>query len=143
MRLAAGELGNLLRAHAYLVVQRPPELWDVETTELEPFVRVMGELLAAGLARNGGDLGSLVLAVANVHVEAAASDPLPAGDLVAVSVSGRGTWPDARWRPGQEGEFVSEYLPAAFEAAGALHAYSRRVATDAGSVTVLYRRWTG
>lgn len=140
MRLSAGELDNLLRAHGYLTVLRPPELWDVETTELEPFVRVMGELLAAGLARNGGDLESLVLAVANIHVDVAASGPLPAGDLVAVSVSGPGGWVDGRWQPGRDSAFVSEYLPAAFEAAGAVHAYSRRLAADSGSVTVLYRR---
>ena len=142
MRLPADELGNLLRAHGYLVVQRPPELWDVETSALEPFVRVMGELLAACLVRNGGDLESLVLAVANVHVPADAADPLPAGDLVAVSVCGRGSWTDERWRPGAENRFVTEYLSPAFEAAGAVHAYSRRLAADSGSVTVLYRRWT-
>ena len=140
MRLPADELANLLRAHAYLTVQRPPELWDVDTTELEPFVRVMGELLATGLARNGGDLASLVLAVANVHVEPESAGALPAGDLVAVSVSGRGAWPDARWQPGQEQGFVTEYLPAAFEAAGAVHAYSRQLAGDTGSVSVFYRR---
>src|SRR3954471_20080864 len=122
MRLPADELGNLLRAHGYLVVQRPPELWDVETTELEPFVRVMGELLAAGLARNGGDLESLVLAVANVHVDGEASDPLPAGELVAVSVSGRGAWSDGCWRPGQDSAVVSADLPAALDTAGAAHA---------------------
>jgi hypothetical protein len=101
----------------------------------------MGELLAAALARNGGELEQLVLAVANVEVEVAASGPLPAGELVAISVSGGGSWTDDHWRPGQRETFVSEYLPAAFAAAGAVYAYSRRLRADFGSVTVLYRRW--
>jgi hypothetical protein len=141
MRLPADELGNLLRAHGYLTVERPPELWDVDTSALEPFVRVMGELLAAGLARNGGNLEALVLSVANVHVDEAAGGPLPVGDLVAVSISAAGSWTDAQWAPGSDASFVSDYLPAAFEAAGAVHAYARRLTADSGSVTVLYRRW--
>jgi hypothetical protein len=141
VRLPADELGNLLRAHGYLTVERPPELWDVDTTALEPFVRAMGELLAAGLSRNGGNLEALVLSVANVHVDAAAASPMPVGDLVAVSVAAAGSWADARWAPGSDVRFVSDDLPAAIEAAGAAHAYARRLTADSGSVTVLYRRW--
>jgi hypothetical protein len=142
MRLLADELGNLLRAHGYLHVERPPELWDVETTELEPFVRVMGEVIAACLARNGGELESLVLSVANVHVAADSADPLPAGDLVALSVTGPGDWADASWVPDQGAGFVNTYLPTALSAAGAVYAYSRRREPSAGSLTALYRRWT-
>lgn len=139
MRLTADELGNLLRAHAYMQTQRPPVLWDVETTGLEAFVRALGELIAAGLVRNGNDLGALVLAMANVRVEPSASDPMPAGEMVAISVSGSGEWTDGRWAP-RSSTFVSFDLPAALEAAGAVYGYSRRLADDAGSITALYRR---
>jgi hypothetical protein len=139
VRLAADELGNLLRANSFLQTQRPPLLWDLETTGLEAFVRVMGELIAAGLARNGSDLVGLTLAMANVHVDDASSDPMPAGDHVAVSISGAGDWADAIWSPGDR-RFVSLDLPAALDAAGAVHAYSRRLGDDTGSVTVLYPR---
>jgi hypothetical protein len=139
--LPADELGNLLRAHGYLRVERPPQLWDVDTTELEPFVRLMGELLAAGLGRVGATLDTLVLSVANVHAAPESADPLPAGDLVSVSVAGPGAWSDATWRAGQDEQFVNEYLGAAAQAAGAVYAYSRRLADGTGSISVLYRRW--
>lgn len=140
MRLSADQLGSLLVAHAYLQVQRPPVLWDLETNGLEVFVRAMGEMISAGLVHNGGDLDGLVLAVSNVHVADDASDPLPAGDLVAVWVAAAGEWTDARWAPGGR-SFVSPDLPAALEAAGSVYAYSRRQAPDRGSVTALYRRF--
>jgi hypothetical protein len=140
VRLSADELGRLLVAHSYLQVQRPPALWDLETDGLEVFVRAMGELISTGLVHNGGDLEALVLAVANVHVADDASDPLPAGDLVAVSVSATGEWTDAHWAPGAP-TFVSPDLPAALDAAGSVYAYSRRLAADRGSVTALYRRF--
>jgi hypothetical protein len=140
VRLPADELGRLLRAHGYLRVQRPPTLWDLETAGLEQFVRALGELIAAGLVRNGGDLGALVLNVSNVHVAEPTGGSLPVGDLVAVSISGAGgDWTDARWAPGDPA-FMSFDLPAALAAAGAVHAYSRRLGPDSGSVTVLYRR---
>jgi hypothetical protein len=139
MRLAADELGNLLRAHAYLQTHRPPILWDLETSSLDAFVRALGELIAAGLVRNGNDLGSLVLAMANVQIDPSASDPMPPGDLIAVSVSGAGQWADARWARGDR-SFVTPDLPAALDAAGAAYAYSRRLGDDTGSVMVLYRR---
>jgi hypothetical protein len=139
MRLSATELGSLLRAHGYLTVERPPQLWDLETTALEPFVHVMGELQAAALARNGGNLATLALAVANLHVRADAADPVPAGDLVAITVRGPGTWPDARWSPGA-GQFLNDYLAPACAAAGAVHAYARDLGAAGGSISVLFRR---
>jgi hypothetical protein len=141
MRLPAEELGNLLRAHGYVNVERPPALWDVETTGLQEFVRALGEMLAAGLVRNGNELRALTLAIANVRVSPDAGGPVPTGDLVAVSVSGRGDWTDSTWQPGSAAGFVSLDLPGALDAAGAVHGYSRRVAGGSGSVSVLYQRW--
>ncbi|HZC73771.1 MAG TPA: hypothetical protein VE442_23980 [Jatrophihabitans sp.] len=139
MRLPAAELRALVRAHAYLQTQTPPELWHLETHSLEVFVRALGEMIAAALVRNGNDLGALTLGIANVHVVPEAADPLPIGDLVAVSIAGGGEWTDSRWAPGDT-RFVSPDLPASLDAAGAVHAYSRRLGVDSGSVTALYSR---
>ena len=135
--MTAAELEALLASHAFLRVERPPELW-APASGLEAFIRLLGELIAAGLVRNGRQLGALTLNVANVTVPPEAADPIPAGDFVAVTIRGAGDWvPEATW-PG-DGAFVSPELPAAAAAAGAAYGYSR-VLTDGGSVTMLLPR---
>jgi hypothetical protein len=89
-------------------VERPPLLWDPET-DLEPFIRLLGEMIAAGLMRNGNVLSELTLNVANVTVEetddsgsleAGASGSVPHGDFVAITVRGGGDWlPETTWSP--------------------------------------------
>jgi hypothetical protein len=136
--LTAAELEALLAAHAFLHVERPPELWQ-PASGLEAFIRLLGELIAAGLVRNGQDLGGLTLNVANVTVPAEAADPIPAGDFVAVTIRGAGDWsPEASWPRGDG--FVSADLPGAAAAAGAAYGYSRVLADGGGSVTVLVPR---
>jgi len=141
MRLGADELAALLRAHAYVQVERPPVLWDLRTESLEAFVRLMGEFLAAGLARNGADLSALRLNVANVHVGPDAADPIPEGDSVAITVAGAGTWTDGRWRPDAAEPLLTSDLTVALRASGAVYAYSRIEGAAYGSVTALFARY--
>jgi hypothetical protein len=134
----AREIEALLNAHSYLgAIERPPQLWDVDV-ELEPLVRVMGEMLAAALARNGGELGEVVLNVSNVVVEGDSAGPMPAGELVALTVRTGGGWSDSVWPA--SGMLLSGDLSAAAERAGAVYGYSRALGSDAGSVTVLFKR---
>ncbi len=65
----AAEFDGLLNAHAYLRVERPPEPWT-PAAGLEPFTRMLGELIVAGLARNGGVLAALTLNVSDAVVGA-------------------------------------------------------------------------
>jgi hypothetical protein len=133
MPLRASELDAVLNAHAYLRVERPPELW-LPATELDPFLRMLGELIAAALQRNGGVLAGVAVNVANVVVEPDAAGALPVGELVALSVSGDGEWPETAWPA-----LVSEGVASAAAAAGAVAGYSRALGR-CGSVTVIFRR---
>ena len=65
----ASELHGVLSAHPFVVVQQPPELWGTEV-ELEQFVRLLGEMLSAGLVRNDHELSAITLNVANVTAPA-------------------------------------------------------------------------
>jgi hypothetical protein len=135
--LTAAELEALLAAHGFLQVERPPELW-APASGLEAFSRLLGELIAAGLVRNGQDLGALTLNVSNLTVPPEAADPIPAGDFVAVTIRGAGDWsPEASWP--RDGTFVSPELTAAAAPALAAYGYTR-VLADGGSVTILVPR---
>jgi hypothetical protein len=103
--MTTAELDGLLNAHAYLRVERPPSLWAPQS-ELEPFVRMLGELIVVGLLRNGNVLGELTLNVSNVVVEPASAGPMPAGAFVAVTIRGRGDWSPETTRPDFAGGFV-------------------------------------
>jgi hypothetical protein len=139
----ADELAGVLNAHAFLRVERPPELW-APRAELEPFVRLLGELIAAALARNGGQLSEVTLNVANVVAEPAAAGAVPAGEFVAVTARGRGDWsPQVTWRPSADAQLVGPDLDAAAAAAGAVYGYSRVLAAGEGSVTVFFARGAG
>ena len=135
--MTAAELEALLAAHAFLQVERPPELW-APASGLEAFIRLLGELIAAGLARNDQDLAALTLNVSNVTVSPEAADPIPAGNFVAVTIRGAGDWsPEASWP--RDGTFVSPELPEAATGAGAAYGYTRVLAAG-GSVTMLLPR---
>jgi hypothetical protein len=139
--MTASELEGLLRAHSFLKVERPPELWEPDA-ELEPFIRLLGEMIAAGLVRNGQELGEITLNVSNVTVEASAAGPMPMGEFVAVTIRSSGDWsPEATWDPAapHDGSLVSSNLEAALTAASAAWAYARDLGGE-GSVTVLYTR---
>jgi hypothetical protein len=135
--MTTAELDGLLNAHAYLRVERPPSLWGPQS-ELEPFVRMLGELIVVGLLRNGNVLGELTLNVSNVVVEPASAGPMPAGAFVAVTIRGRGDWsPETTWPASATTGSGLESAQAAAHVAGAVYLYSRVLGDDDGSVTVL------
>ena len=84
-------------------VERPPLLWSPDTED-EPFLRMLGEMIALGLGR-GNELEDLTLNVSNVVVEPDEDDDevewIPEGEYVAITVRGAGAWDDDTWRAGQ------------------------------------------
>lgn len=131
--MLAADFEGLLSAHAFLRVERPPELWT-PAAELEPFVRMLGELISAALVRNGGELGEVTLNVSNVVVTPDAAGAIPEGEHVAVTVSAAGGWPETVWP-----DLVGDEIAGAAAAAGAVAGYSRDLG-DSGSVTVFFTR---
>jgi hypothetical protein len=139
--MLAAELEALLRSHAFLRVERPPALWDVDA-ELEPFIRLLGEMIAAGLARNGQRLEEVTLNVSNVVVDSSTAGLLPEGDFVAVAIRAEGDWrPETTWRPedAEADTFLSSDLEGAARAAGVACGYTRSLPNGEGSVTVFFR----
>jgi hypothetical protein len=137
------DLEALLRAHAFMKVERPPLMWSPDIDD-EPFLRMLGEMIALGLGR-GNELADLTLNVSNVTV-GLEDEPdeegawIPEGDYVAVTVRGPGTWDDDTWRAGQGPTkgLVCNVGPAA-DTAGAVYAYVRNLVPE-GSVTALLPR---
>jgi hypothetical protein len=135
------DLDGQLRAQSAVKVERPPTLWEADT-EIEPFIALLGQLIALGLGR-GNELAELSLNVANVVVEPDDEEgSIPQGEFVAITVRGGGSWDDETWRPGSEPatETLREVGPAA-EAAGVVYGYSRNLGGE-GSVTVFLPRLT-
>jgi hypothetical protein len=138
------ELDGYLRGHAFMRVERPPELWEPDTDD-EHFLRMLGLMIVIGLNR-GNELADLVLSVANVTVEPDEDEEdeeawLPEGDYVAVTIRGAGDWAaDDVWRAGQGPTtgLLCDVGPAA-DAAGAVFAYTRNLGGE-GSVTALLPR---
>jgi hypothetical protein len=136
------DLEALLRAHAFMKVERPPQLWSPDTED-EPFLRMLGEMIALGLGR-GNELEDLTLSVSNVVVEPDEDDDevewVPDGEYVAITVRGAGAWDDDTWRAGQGPTtgLLCNVGPAA-DGAGAVYAYTRDLVPE-GSVTALLPR---
>ena len=136
------DLDGPLRAQASLKVERPPMLWEAET-EVEPFLALLGQMIALGLGR-GNELGDLTRNLSNVVVEPDQDDEeaewFPRGEYVAITVRGAGAWNDDTWRAGQGPTtgLLRNIGPAA-DAAGAVYAYARALAAE-GSVTALLPR---
>jgi len=133
-------LDALLRAHAYMNVERPPEIWQADTEDTR-FVPLLGEMIAAGLS-TGASLAELTLNVSNVVVEEAPDEeasPPVAGEYVAVTVSGRRDFgPDATW-PGRGVSGLLRRLEDRLKIAGVRYAYIRSLAPG-GSITVFLSR---
>src|SRR6266511_1387896 len=114
------DLGPLLNAHAYLRVERPPELWEADVDDVA-LVRALGEMIVAALVR-GTVLTDVVL-----------------------SIIGRGDWrPEILWRREARGgadppQLVNADLAAAARVAGIPFAYTRSTG-DGGSLTVFLPR---
>ena len=135
------DLEGPLRDQTAVKIERPPALWEADT-QTEPFLALLGELIALELGR-GNELAGLTLNVANVVVEQDEEDgSIPEGEYVAITVRGGGSWDDETWRPGSEPatETLREVGPAA-EAAGVVYGYSRNLGGE-GSVTVFLPRLT-
>ena len=139
------KLDALLRAHGFMKVERPPELWEADTDDTR-FIPLLGEMIAAALV-GGGELSELTLNASNVSVEPD-DDPdepqgvaPPAGEFVAVGVSGRiDLGPDGRWSPGQPSTAaLLDRLTERLTVAGARFAYVRRT-PPTGSITVVLPR---
>jgi hypothetical protein len=132
------DLDALLHAHAFMRVERPPTLWEVDVLD-EPFIRMLGELIVVGLLHHD-ELSALTLNVGNVTV---GDEGLPApGDYVAITIRGRGDWgPEQTWTPSSTEPLWSADLDAAGREASASFAYLRRLGPDEGSITVFVPRW--
>jgi hypothetical protein len=129
------QLDGYLRAHGFMVVERPPVVWEVDCSDT-PFLHLLGEMIVMGLLR-GTPLPALVLNVSNVSVGPdAADDRMPEGEFVAVSVRGGGVWgPDVSWAPGEDAAGPLCSLEDVLPGAGASFAYVRVLGPDEGSVT--------
>jgi hypothetical protein len=133
------DLDALLNAHAFMHVERPPQLWEVDVDD-EPFIRMLGELIVVGLLHHDV-LAELTLDASNVTVGDEGPDGVDAGDYVAISIKGPGPWdPDARWTPASTEPFWSPDLDAAVRAVSASFAYRRRLGENEGSITVFVPR---
>ncbi len=136
------DVESVLRAHPFLRTEAPPEPWQPEADD-EAFFPLLGEMIAAGLAR-GNELGDLTLSFANVAVQPSAAGPIPEGEHVAVTIRGRGDWsPERTWS--REGgasppPFVTTDLETAAMNSGAVFAYTRQFAAGEGSITTLFSR---
>jgi hypothetical protein len=142
---AAMTLDALLRAHGFMKVERPPEIWEADTEDTR-LVPLLGEMIAAALA-GGGDLPSLTLNASNVSVDraddpdAAEGSGPPAGEFVALTISGTtDLGPDGAWNPGRRpGVALLDRLADRLAVAGARYAYVRRT-PPTGSITVFLAR---
>jgi hypothetical protein len=133
------DLDALLRAHAFMRVERPPELWQIDTDD-EPFIRMLGEMIVVGLLHHDV-LAELTLNASNVTVGDEGPDGVAPGDYVAVTVRGPGAWErDQGWTPSSSDPLWSADLEAAVRAADVAYAYLRRPSPDEGSITVFIPR---
>jgi len=124
----------LLRAHAFMKVERPPELWEADTEDTA-FIPLLGEMIVACLVR-GGKLEELTLNASNVTVDADSRDP-PPGHYVAITVSGSVFWDsEGVWLPARPWQLHGlDDLTARLSPAAACYAYIRKM-DPRGSITV-------
>jgi hypothetical protein len=135
------ELDALLRSHEFMRVERPPHLWEADA-ELEPVIRMLGELLAYAMRMGPGELSQLTLNASNVSVVEDAPEGVALGDYVALTVRGPGDeWADRRWVPGDAATTFDRFgdLARALDGAGARFAYTRDLA-EGGSITAFLPR---
>ncbi|HWL91182.1 MAG TPA: hypothetical protein VNP90_07430, partial [Actinomycetota bacterium] len=131
------DLDALMNAHAFMRVERPPVLWEVDVDD-EPFIRMLGEMIVVGLLHHDV-LAELTLNASNVTVDD--DGPDGAGDHVAITIGGPGDRePDVSWTPAATEPFWSPDLDAAVRHASATYGYWRRLMDDGGSITVFVPR---
>ena len=133
------DLDALLKSHAFMRVERPPELWQVDVDD-EPFIRMLGEMIVVGLLHHDV-LAELTLNASNITVGDDGPEDVAPGDYVAVTVRGPGAWErDQAWTPSSSEPLWSAGLDDAIRAASASFAYLRRPDPDEGSITVFIPR---
>jgi hypothetical protein len=143
------KLDALVRAHGFMKVERPPEMWEADTLDTD-LLPLLGEMIAAALV-GGSPLSDLTLNVSNVVVEPEETPceadqghgPTP-GEYVAVTVKGTTDFgPDDSWLPGEAAATgLLGRLRGRLTASGARHAYIRRVPPE-GSITAFLPRAYG
>ena len=133
------DLDALLNAHAFMRVERPPSLWEVDVDD-EPFIRMLGEMIVVGLLHHDV-LAELTLNVSNVTVGDDGPDGVASGDYVAISITGPGGWEaDTSWTPRPRSPSGA---PTSTPPSGARRRRSRTVGAlgvDEGSITVFIPR---
>jgi hypothetical protein len=128
------DLEALLRAHAFLRVERPPELWTVDILD-EPCIRMLGEMIVVGLLHHDV-LAELTLNVSNVRVDEEAPEGVERGDYISISILGPGRWEhDRAWTPSAGEPLWSPDLDAALRAASVSYAYLRSLGEAGGAIT--------
>jgi hypothetical protein len=139
------KLDAYLHAHAFLQLERPPQLWEIALDDEQGhlLVRLLGEMIALGVV-HGCSLEALLLNVSHVVVEEARETGPPEGEFVALTLYGTGAWgPERSWHlPLQEEAEVPGELATLLAAASAISApylYTRDLG-NGGAVTVFLRR---
>lgn len=133
------DLDALLTAHAFMRVERPPELWQVDVED-EPFIRMLGEMIVVGLLHHDV-LADLTLNASNVTVGDEGPDGVAPGDYAAMTVRGPGAWEiDRSWTPTSADPLWSADLDAAARAASVSFGYLRSSGQEEGSITVFIPR---
>jgi hypothetical protein len=132
-------LDALLRAHSYMIIERPPSLWEAETDDVR-LLPLLGEMIVVGLGR-GNQLAQLTLNASNVTVEEGGPGGVAEGDYVALTIKAPGDWrPEWVW-PSESSAGGTLYgnVQARLADSGAVWAYSRAF-KKWGSLTVFFRR---
>ncbi|HEX6580074.1 MAG TPA: hypothetical protein VF195_04310 [Actinomycetota bacterium] len=133
------DLDALLTAHAFMRVERPPELWQVDVDD-ESFIRMLGEMIVVGLLHHDV-LAELTLNASNVTVGEEGPDGVVPGDYVAVTIHGPGVWErDMAWTPASAEPLWSTDLDVAVRAASVSFGYLRSSSQEEGSITVFIPR---
>jgi len=134
-------LENLLRAHGFMRVERPPELWEAQAEDTT-LIPLLGEMIAWRLSL-GAPLPDLTLNASNVVVhedDFEQHDPVP-GEYVALTVMGEGApETDITWSPRRAAESgVLKRLAQRLADAGARFAYTRSF-DGKGAITAFFAR---
>lgn len=133
------DLDALLTAHAFMRVEPPRELWQVDVDD-EPFIRMLGEMIVVGLLHHEV-LAELALNASNVTINEDGPDGVAPGDYVAVTIHGPGAWErDMTWTPASAEPLWSADLDVAVRAASVPFASLRRPSKEQGSITVFIPR---
>jgi hypothetical protein len=133
------DLDALLTAHAFMRVERPPELWEVDVDDVT-FIRMLGEMIVVGPLHHEV-LAELTLDAPNVTVREDGPRDAAEGDYVAITARGPRAWQrDVTWTLASAEPLWSPDLDATVLAVASSLAYLRRLGAGEGSITVFIPR---